>query len=654
MKRKLLTLFAAAALCVGSLAVGVSAAGTNTDVTDVAGLKNAIAAAAPGDTITLQGEIVLSETIDVNKGITITAAENTVVKASGSNVDLFKLSNGAVLDGVTVEKTDKASQSLVTMQAGTKVLNCSFTGLYEEGDEDVVRGIVTFSAATDIEISGNIFTNLRQPAYIEGGSTGTVADNTVTGTRGWVICGDSDMEFTGNTSADNVVDFAVINNNNNVNNYVGEVAAISEANNGAYVENQVAGVSAEDGQYFVQAGNARADLTATLKEVKDGDTIVVRDGVETDDKTASYEGNYSIDKSVTLVAAEGATPVFTGMVSTSGEDVKLQGLTFTTDNIAIYPSAGSLTVEGCIFGTENGETFSAVYNEAEMENLTFVNNTLNGSFRKGLLLHTAGEAVITGNAFNGGGETYGEDANTSVITIVATEDTAVTFKNNDISGYYKAISVDNSTAQGTWEIKKNKFVDVTYALELSSENEFTYDVSGNYFELDGQATAPAVLDAATDEAYTGEAVVAEPYYEDETMEKLSDQVYGVTLDKTTLSLKPGDSAALTATVDAGSDADKTVTWTSSDNAVATVVDGKVTAVAAGKATITATIGDFTATCEVTVTAAPTTTTDPDDGTTGTTTDDTASDPDTGVAFPAAVLVLAAGAAAALVLSKKRK
>ena len=51
--------------------------------------------------------------------------------------------------------------------------------------------------------------------------------------------------------------------------------------------------------------------------------------------------------------------------------------------------------------------------------------------------------------------------------------------------------------------------------------------------------------------------------------------------------------------------DKTVTWTSSNPAVATVDDnGRVHAVAPGEATITATAGDKTATCAVKVTAKP--------------------------------------------------
>ena len=65
----------------------------------------------------------------------------------------------------------------------------------------------------------------------------------------------------------------------------------------------------------------------------------------------------------------------------------------------------------------------------------------------------------------------------------------------------------------------------------------------------------------------------------------------------------GETVTLTATVAPDDSTDKTVTWTSSDETVATVADGVVTAVATGTATITVTSNDDatkTATCTVTV------------------------------------------------------
>ena len=78
-------------------------------------------------------------------------------------------------------------------------------------------------------------------------------------------------------------------------------------------------------------------------------------------------------------------------------------------------------------------------------------------------------------------------------------------------------------------------------------------------------------------------------------------VTGISLDKTTLRLEVNGTAQLTATVSPENATDKTVTWSSSNEAVATVdTNGKVTAVSVGTAIITVKVGDKTATCEVTV------------------------------------------------------
>lgn len=86
-------------------------------------------------------------------------------------------------------------------------------------------------------------------------------------------------------------------------------------------------------------------------------------------------------------------------------------------------------------------------------------------------------------------------------------------------------------------------------------------------------------------------------------------VTSVTLDKTALDLVEGEDATLTATVAPDNATDKTVTWSTSDASIATVADGKVTAVKEGQATITAKAGDKSATCVVTVTKAEVAVTD---------------------------------------------
>lgn len=82
-------------------------------------------------------------------------------------------------------------------------------------------------------------------------------------------------------------------------------------------------------------------------------------------------------------------------------------------------------------------------------------------------------------------------------------------------------------------------------------------------------------------------------------------VYKVTevkLDKDSLTLDVGGSENLAATITPSNATNKNVTWSSDNQNVATVENGKVTAVGAGKATITVTTedGNKTATCAVTV------------------------------------------------------
>lgn len=74
----------------------------------------------------------------------------------------------------------------------------------------------------------------------------------------------------------------------------------------------------------------------------------------------------------------------------------------------------------------------------------------------------------------------------------------------------------------------------------------------------------------------------------------------VTLDIHEISLNAGETCVLTATVMPDDADDKSVTWTSSNESVATVTDGTVTAIAAGTAEITASCSGLSDVCTVTV------------------------------------------------------
>lgn len=79
------------------------------------------------------------------------------------------------------------------------------------------------------------------------------------------------------------------------------------------------------------------------------------------------------------------------------------------------------------------------------------------------------------------------------------------------------------------------------------------------------------------------------------------EVSELKLDQTVLELSVGDAVTLTATVLPANAGNKTVVWTSSDEAIVTVDgNGLVTAVSAGDATITATAGNASDVCRVTV------------------------------------------------------
>lgn len=135
-------------------------------------------------------------------------------------------------------------------------------------------------------------------------------------------------------------------------------------------------------------------------------------------------------------------------------------------------------------------------------------------------------------------------------------------------------------------------VEVSYA--STDEAVATVDKDGKV-----QVLQPGECDIVTTLTQEGKKVA-----EKKTHIKAFYEVESVTLDKTEGILTAGNTVTLNAAVIPEEVANETtVTWTSSDEKVATVDEnGKVTAIAAGEATITATAGEESATYKLTVQA----------------------------------------------------
>lgn len=136
--------------------------------------------------------------------------------------------------------------------------------------------------------------------------------------------------------------------------------------------------------------------------------------------------------------------------------------------------------------------------------------------------------------------------------------------------------------------------DVKVGYASTDEAVATVDKDGRV-----QVLQPGECDIVTTLTQEGKKVV-----EKKTHIKAFYEVEGITLDKTEGILTAGNTVTLNATVLPEEIADETiVTWTSSDEKVATVDEnGKVTAIAAGEATITANAGEKSTTYKLTVQA----------------------------------------------------
>ena len=161
--------------------------------------------------------------------------------------------------------------------------------------------------------------------------------------------------------------------------------------------------------------------------------------------------------------------------------------------------------------------------------------------------------------------------------------------------------VDNSLVVGTWYASANEKVTFNADGTTDYANGYTYEflpTQGYVLFYDAAGTPVEALYVVK---ATSECLIVLPAGSKTPVRYTTTQPVSIILSQTSLDLKPDEFARLTATVEPSSAG--AVSWSSSDERVATVVSGFVTAVAEGTAIITASVAGSTATCTVTVTSA---------------------------------------------------
>ena len=245
------------------------------------------------------------------------------------------------------------------------------------------------------------------------------------------------------------------------------------------------------------------------------------------------------------------------------------------ESIALTPAMGTVKVEETL-------QLSAVVNPSNAE-YTLIWSSSNPQVatvsETGLVTGVSvGNTTITVRTDNGLEATCEVSVLTNIVEVssVALDKTTYTGKEGTTVQLNATVSPDNATDNSvTWSSNNTQVASVSNSGLVSLISEGTATIS-----------ATAGSKSATCRV---------------TVEPNRIEVTSISLDKTDAELKIGESIVLTSTINPANATDKSVSWSSSDNNVATVSDGKITGISVGTATITVTASNgMAATCSVVV------------------------------------------------------
>lgn len=297
-------------------------------------------------------------------------------------------------------------------------------------------------------------------------------------------------------------------------------------------------------------------------------------------EVVTHSGNYYGFKLAGKAASSNAETLTVTETVSSGQsgDTNTYVLLEVTGECYIH----SITVTAKGDGTGNGGGETGGGEGSEDLYITFENGPVASDSR----VSSASNKIYSDTSYstyNGVEYTYGVKLNSSGSMIVTLEKayTVVFVMGTDKSTYTNGLTIDGTVVAPVDNIVTANLAAGTHTIKNGGSETSVYLVilKGAGSATPGGSTTPSTPDPV---------------------------VTSVTLSKTTLSLTAGGSETISATVNGTNLTDTSVTWSTDASGIATVSNGKITAVAAGTATITAASkadSSKKAACTVTVTAA---------------------------------------------------